>query len=226
MRKTLEQLRALGYVMAAPDAVPAEGESLWRSKVPDYRIDSNGCWIWQKSRTEMGYPSGYAHRKYWVRANGPVPKGTHTHHICKVVACVNPSHLTTLDMKEHIAEHRLVETGRTFADIQMIRADRAVGMTFRAIAAKHGLSYSTVRRWCGNGLEPSWQEVVGERVAVPMGTCKLEECDATFPVLTGPGFKQQYCCPAHRGRHNNKKPEYRAKKAERERRRRERTKAA
>lgn len=204
--------------------VPAEGESLFgRNATADYKIDEDGCWVWLKSTLD-GYGlcgKGRAHRVYYEVANGPIPEGFDIHHLCKNPLCVNPRHLEPLDRRAHKLEHLLNEKGRSFSHILQVRAERAEGATFRALAEKHGLSYSTVRRWCGNGLEPAWQDFVGEKVPVPMATCRLEGCDETFSALMGPGTRKYFCSDAHRSKHNNLKPEYKAKKAERDRRRRE-----
>lgn len=196
-------------VQAAPaHRLPREGESMWkRAQRADYVIDDGGCWLWQKNTLD-GYGlcgDGRAHRVYYERAKGQIPEGHEIHHLCRNTLCVNPTHLEPLDSRAHKLEHLLTEKGRSFSTVLQVRAERAEGATFRAIAARHGLSYSTVRRWCGNGLEPSWQDFVGDRVEVPMGTCRLAECGETFPILTGPGVIKRYCCPAHRSKHNHRR---------------------
>jgi hypothetical protein len=101
-RLTHAELRARGYVVAPTGQVPQEGEALLVTKSPDYKIGEAGCWIWQKS-TLAGYGivgGGRAHRKYWERANGPIPAGWDVHHLCKVPACVNPEHLEAIDPRE------------------------------------------------------------------------------------------------------------------------------
>jgi hypothetical protein len=68
------------------------------------RIDPNGCWIWLGYIDPEGYgrhAQGYAHRRSYEAANGPIPKGMHTDHLCRVKACVNPAHLEVVTPKEN-----------------------------------------------------------------------------------------------------------------------------
>ncbi len=68
-----------------------------------YIEDEHGCWrIWQRSRNTRGYGVKWdprrrrldlAHRLYYERAYGPIPKGLQIDHLCKVKACVCPTHL-------------------------------------------------------------------------------------------------------------------------------------
>jgi hypothetical protein len=68
----------------------------------DYVEDQNGCWIWQLARNSTGYGLKWdrkakrlalAHRLYYEREHGPIPAGHQVDHLCRVRACVNPSHL-------------------------------------------------------------------------------------------------------------------------------------
>lgn len=63
-------------------------------------IDTNGCWIWQRSCSSAGYGQITINGKYWsthrlayVLTNGPIPDGLLIRHSCHVPACCNPSHL-------------------------------------------------------------------------------------------------------------------------------------
>jgi hypothetical protein len=76
-------------------------------------ITESGCWIWMGDIfTQTGYalysPSEEERkiRRYWtghVRAyelfRGPVPKGLHLDHLCRVRCCVNPWHLEAVTQK-------------------------------------------------------------------------------------------------------------------------------
>lgn len=69
--------------------------------VPSYRPDLGPCWIWGGASQDLGYglffpsrrsPVG-AHRYAYLELIGPIPDGFHLDHLCRVPACVNPSHL-------------------------------------------------------------------------------------------------------------------------------------
>lgn len=64
----------------------------------EYSVDSNGCWKWlgKKMPKGYGYVGSYenrAHRVYYERYVGPIPKGLMVLHSCDVKDCVNPEHL-------------------------------------------------------------------------------------------------------------------------------------
>lgn len=200
---------------APADLLPLEGESMWgKAQKPDYVIDAEtGCWVWQKYLLN-GYPiqngknSGRVHRLYFERAFGPIPPNHDIHHRCGNTACINPDHLEAAHARAHDIESFLLSKGRTFENIKHVRDDRATGMTFRAIAAKYGLSYSTVRRWCGQGLEAAWLEFTGGKVDMPQPVCLAVDCDKPVGDKFGPGVRRKFCSSGCRQRHNQRR--YRA----------------
>ena len=61
---------------------------------------TTGCWLWYLATSDAGYGSFrvagktvLAHRKFFERANGPIPRGLHVCHKCDTPQCVNPDHL-------------------------------------------------------------------------------------------------------------------------------------
>jgi len=81
-----------------------------------YKIDKNGCWIWQRSRCSAGYGSTsipakpryhtvMAHRLSYELFKGKIPPHHHIHHICKVKLCVNPEHLKLMREEKHNGIH-------------------------------------------------------------------------------------------------------------------------
>lgn len=68
--------------------------------------DPSGCWLWSGQR----YPNGYgyfraggkrtgAHRVAYEAVHGLIADGLHLDHLCRVVACVNPSHLEAVTQR-------------------------------------------------------------------------------------------------------------------------------
>ena|SRR5215469_14381135 len=73
------------------------------------RIDpSSGCWIWQGALSR-----GYGvikidgkmlktHRVMFRHGYGPIRKGFHLDHLCRVKACANPEHLEEVSPRENM----------------------------------------------------------------------------------------------------------------------------
>ena len=64
------------------------------------RDASGGCWLWTAGLSDTGYGQFWtggkcqsAHRFSYETFVGPIPDGLHIDHLCRVRACVNPTHL-------------------------------------------------------------------------------------------------------------------------------------
>ena len=95
---------------------------------PKVRLDIAGCWLWQGAIGSDGYGrirgddgiTKRPHRVAWELAVGPIPDGLQLDHLCRVRACVRPSHLEVVTNRENtlrgtspIADHaRATECGR------------------------------------------------------------------------------------------------------------------
>jgi len=164
------------------------------SRGVEWELDeATGCWEWLKGKDGNGYPYGYAHRRYWETANGPRPDGYDIHHLCKNPGCVNPDHLEALPPVVHLLYHHLDEAGRSVSDIAAVRADRARGLTYRAIAEKRDLPLTTVYEWCSYAWGVS-------KVSLPTKTC--EGCGTTFSTRRP---DKRFCTPPCRQAHNARK---------------------
>ena len=113
----------------------------WERAGPEYIVDENGCWIWQRGlrdgwgRKMVSGVRYFAHRLYYERHRGPIPAGWHVHHKCRVRACVNPDHLEALPPERHghgvsreIVEHVLA------SDASNHELSRRLGISRRTVA--------------------------------------------------------------------------------------------
>lgn len=69
------------------------------------------CHIW-KGTTQHGYPNRRVngeleleHRRVWRTANGPIPKGSHVHHLCGQRRCIALEHLELMGAGDHMQMH-------------------------------------------------------------------------------------------------------------------------
>lgn len=73
---------------------------------------SGECWLWTGGKDAMGYGtiivsrrSVRAHRASYEAFVGPIPGGLDIDHLCRVKACVNPSHLEPVTHSENLRRH-------------------------------------------------------------------------------------------------------------------------
>jgi hypothetical protein len=73
-------------------------------------VDESGCWIWNGSRSDTGYPQDFwVDRRRWrpthwsllAFRNIEVPTGWQADHLCRVPLCVNPYHLEPVTHAEN-----------------------------------------------------------------------------------------------------------------------------
>jgi hypothetical protein len=66
---------------------------------------SDECWLWLGRVDRHGYGrtgSDLAHRRVYERLVGPIPDELELDHLCRVITCVNPSHLETVTKAENL----------------------------------------------------------------------------------------------------------------------------
>lgn len=68
----------------------------------------NGCWMWTAAIDRHGYGKFWlggrtvrAHRFSYESLVGPIPGGLELDHLCRVRACVNPTHLEPVTHREN-----------------------------------------------------------------------------------------------------------------------------
>ena len=64
------------------------------------------CWIWLGYLNEAGYGrygNEYAHRVSYERHREPIPPLMQPDHLCRVLACINPSHLEVVTQAVNLA---------------------------------------------------------------------------------------------------------------------------
>lgn len=139
------------------------GERFWE------KVDKSGdCWLWTASLTRGGYGQfplrkgiiRRAHRIAWQLANGDVPEGMWVLHRCDNPRCVRPDHLFLGTPQDNSADMAAKGRGSklrgsakpgaklTEADVVIIRAERARGVTGTELGRRYGVHRSTIYHIC------------------------------------------------------------------------------
>lgn len=111
----------------------------WVSRFSEkiFPVTESGCWIWD---SEVNKSHGYgmfllngkyvrAHRVSYELFKGPIPKGLHIDHLCRVKCCVNPDHLEAV-------------TNR----VNVLRGVGATAVNARKETCPYGHKYDSIKR--------------------------------------------------------------------------------
>lgn len=121
-------------------------KDIWIEDV-DYRVDSNGCWIWLRHFSRSGtpiYSAALTARRYiWIQRGYKVDRKTRMTVTCGQPKCVNPAHLKRSTVSGVMRGS--VCSVLSEADMEEIEVDIRCAITAREIAAKYGISYHYAR---------------------------------------------------------------------------------
>lgn len=122
-------------------------------RIPDderYDVDSNGCWLYNMSINSEGYGTLHttveqgkyktmpAHKYFYEKMVGKVPKGKVIDHLCRVRHCVNPAHMEIVTTAENT--RRGICTKLNIQKVEKIRELSKQGLTQRPLAKMFGIS--------------------------------------------------------------------------------------
>lgn len=139
-----------------------EYHKLVRERLKEYIEEENGCWIWQRFISPLGYgrttyrgKGAMAHRVSWIAFKGDIPKGLLVCHKCDNTKCINPEHLflgTQSDnIKDAFRKGRKDVKGENCPaakisekDVREIFKLRQAGWTQQAIADEYKMNQSSI----------------------------------------------------------------------------------
>lgn len=122
-------------------------------------VDSNGCWIWQKSKNSAGYGQLTEGKKYWlthvyayVCVNGALPTGFILRHSCHKRSCCNPDHLLKGTHKDNWVDSKEVHLGASKKQRKGWKVLEVEYPTVREANLKTGLSLHSLVRFTKEGV--------------------------------------------------------------------------
>jgi hypothetical protein len=124
-----------------------------------YKVDANGCWLWQGRVSTGGYAFMYwmktnvvAHRVSYLIHRGPIPRGMLVCHTCDVRHCINPDHLflgTTKDNAIDMVQKKRHRYGENATCVKLsnrqVMSIRASNVSSNILCKKYGVSGYTIR---------------------------------------------------------------------------------
>jgi hypothetical protein len=125
-------------------------------------VDQNGCWIWQKGKSNTGYGlisiydknmisfTAKAHRASYMINVGPIPEGLSILHRCDNPPCCNPEHLTLGTHRQNMFDRKMKGrhangNGRVI-DRERVRQLFKDGKTIIQVANELGAHFDTIKK--------------------------------------------------------------------------------
>lgn len=135
-------------------------ENIERQIMP---VTESGCWLWMGPEYPLGYGRAYfgnrtvrAHRLVYEHFIGPIPKGLHSDHLCRVSCCVNPAHIEIVDARTNVlrgvgpsaqrAKQTHCKNGHELTIVQIRNGHPSRGCKI-CISVKHRARYRETKNW-------------------------------------------------------------------------------
>lgn len=106
-----------------------------------YKVDDDGCWIWLLHKSHNGYgrlrlngKNIFAHRYYYEKYKGKIPKELQIDHLCKVRLCINPEHLEAVTITTNVRRSSSVKLNPS--QVRKIREMAKLGIYSHEYIAK------------------------------------------------------------------------------------------
>lgn len=121
--------------------------------------NSNGCWIWKRSKTSAGYGQITIDKKYWTTHRlayfltyGDIPSKAVIRHLCHTRDCCNPAHLQEGSYKDNYNDsattYQTAATKRRHVwEVEGIRFG-----TLKEASKTTGITQSSLLKYTKNGI--------------------------------------------------------------------------